>query len=402
MTARVVDHELFEVAPRFQFLRLETADGAVGWGEPVVEGRAGPVRAAVDELMAEVVLGADPHDIEHLWQRMYRGGFYRGGPVLLSAIAGIDQALWDLKGTALGAPVHELLGGRARDRIRLYAHVPADAPAGAGDGESTGGADGRPTPEALARGAARKADEGYTALKTSLSGPFERIEDPATVDAAVERVAAIREAVGPAVDVAVDFHGKVSTAVATRLAVELEDHDPMFYEEPVLPEQAGSLPAVAASTSVPLPTGERLYSRWAFRDVLADGAVDVVQPDPSHAGGITEVRKIATMAAAHDAALAPHCPLGPIALAACLQVDACSPNALVQEQVVHREQDRHVLELLADPGVLDHDDGFVDVPAGPGLGVEIDEAVLRERAAEGAYEWSVPQLGHDDGGVAEW
>ena len=380
----VTDYELFEVPPRWCFLRLETSDGTVGWGEPVIEGRSKTVAAAVEELLDTYVVGEDPSRIEDLWQTMYRGGFYRGGPILMSAIAGIDQALWDVKGKHLGAPVYELLGGAARDRIRVYQWVGGDRPADVADG------------------AREKVDAGFSALKMNATPELRRVDNPARIEAAGERLAAVREAVGDEVDVGVDFHGRVAKSMAKRLAAELEPYDPFFIEEPVLPEHNDYLPDLAAHTTSPIATGERLFSRFDFKEVLADGAVDVVQPDLSHAGGITECKKIADMAEAHDVALAPHCPLGPIALASCVQVDACSPNALIQEQSldIHYNEGSDVLDYLADTSVFEFDDGYVDLPEGPGLGIEIDEEVVRERA--GDVDWHNPVWRHDDGSVAEW
>ncbi|MDX1745906.1 MAG: galactonate dehydratase, partial [Halobacteriales archaeon] len=338
----ITDFDLYQVPPRWLFLRVETSDGLVGWGEPVVEGRARTVATAVRELFDQVLLGADPLRIEDHWQAMYRGGFYRGGPILMSAIAGVDQALWDIKGKHLGAPVHELLGGPVRDRVRVYQWIGGDRPADVG------------------RAAREKVDAGFTALKMNATGELRRIDTPATVDAAVTRLAEVREAVGREVDIGVDFHGRVSKPMAKRLAAALEPHDPLFIEEPVLPEHLDALPEIAARTTIPIATGERCYSRWDFKSLFEDGAVDVIQPDLSHAGGITEVHKIAAMAEAYDVAMAPHCPLGPIALAACLQVDACAPNALIQEQSldIHYNQTADVLDYLVDPGVFAYEDGF--------------------------------------------
>jgi galactonate dehydratase len=383
--SRIVDYDLFAVPPRWLFLRLETSDGLVGWGEPVVEGRARTVRTAVEELLDSYLLGEDPAAIERHWQTMYRGGFYRGGPVLMSAIAGVDQALWDLKGRRFDAPVYELLGGRARDRVRVYQWVGGDRPAG------------------VAEAAREKVEAGFTALKMNATPELRMVDTPASVAAAADRLAAVREAVGPDVDVGVDFHGRVAKPMAKRLVRALEPHDPMFVEEPVAPGHEGFLPELAAHTSIPVATGERLYSRWDFRDVLADGGVDVVQPDLSHAGGITEVRKIASMAEAYDVALAPHCPLGPVALASCVQVDACTHNALVQEQSldIHYNETSDVLDYLADPSVFAFEDGYVDLPDGPGLGVEVDLEHVRERA-ERDVDWHNPVWHHDDGSVAEW
>jgi len=382
---RIVDYELFEVPPRWLFLRLETADGTVGWGEPVVEGRAHTVRAAVEELLDSYLVGENPETIQDHWQAMYRGGFYRGGPVLMSAIAGIDQALWDIKGKQLGAPVHQLLGGQARDRIRVYQWIGGDEPSDVADA------------------AREQVDAGFTALKMNATPEIERVDTPATVEAAATRLREVREAVGPEVDIGVDFHGRVTKPMVKRLASAMEPYDPMFIEEPVLPEHNDALPALAAHTDIPIATGERMYSRWDYKEVFEDGAVDVIQPDLSHAGGITEVYKIASMAEAYDVAMAPHCPLGPVALASCVQVDACSPNALIQEQSIdiHYNEAADVLDYLADPSVFDYADGFVTVPTDPGLGIEIDEAFLREQSQQDV-DWHNPVWRHDDGSVAEW
>ncbi len=381
----IADYELFEVPPRWLLLKVTTSDGTVGWGEPVVEGRARTVRTAVEELMDNYLLGEDPLRIEHHWQRMYRGGFYRGGPVLMSAIAGVDQALWDIKGKQFGAPVYDLLGGRACDRIRVYQWIGGDRPSD------------------VREAASEKVEEGFTALKMNATSELRRVDTPAAIDSACERVAEVRDAVGDRVDIGVDFHGRASKSMAKRFASALEPYDPMFIEEPVLPEYNDVLPDIAAHTSIPIATGERMYSRWDFREVLTDGAVDVIQPDLSHAGGISEVRKIATMAEAFDVAVAPHCPLGPIALAACIQVDACTPNTLIQEQSldIHYNDTNDVLDYLADPDVFDYREGYVELPDGPGLGVEIDERYVRERA-ERDVDWHNPVWKHDDGSVAEW
>jgi len=382
---KIVDYELFEVPPRWLFLRLETDTGLVGWGEPVVEGRSRTVKTAVEELLDTYLLGEDPRRIEDHWQTMYRGGFYRGGPVLMSAIAGIDQALWDIKGKHLEVPVYELLGGPARDRIRVYQWIGGDRP---GD---------------VAEAAREKVDAGFTALKMNATPELRRVDNPAAVEAAVDRLGAVREAVGDEVDIGVDFHGRVAKSMAKKLASALEVHDPMFVEEPVPPGHEDALPAIANHTSTPIATGERLYSRWEFKEVFEDGAVDVIQPDLSHAGGISEVKRIAAMAEAYDVALAPHCPLGPIALASCIQVDACVGNALIQEQSlgIHYNEGTDELEYLTDPSVFEYDDGYVDLPDDPGLGITVDEGVVRERA-EQEVDWHNPVWRHDDGSVAEW
>ena len=380
----IADYELFQVPPRWLFLRVETDTGLVGWGEPVVEGRARTVETAVEELFETYLLGEDPLRIEDHWQTMYRGGFYRGGPVLMSAIAGVDQALWDVSGKHLDVPVYQLLGGPARERMRVYQWVGGD----------------RPTD--VAEQAAEQVEAGFTALKMNATPEMRRVDTPAAVEAAVDRLGAVRETVGDEVDIGVDFHGRVAKSQAKKLAAALEVHDPFFVEEPVPPGHEDALPAVANHTSTPIATGERLYSRWEFTELFEDGAVDVIQPDLSHAGGISEVKRIAAMAEAYDVALAPHCLLGPIALAACLQVDAVAGNALIQEQSldIHYNEGTDELDYLADPAVFEYDGGYVDLPEGPGLGVEIDEDVVRERT--GDVDWHNPVWRHDDGSVAEW
>ena len=381
----IADYELFAVPPRWLFLRVETSDGLVGWGEPVVEGRAKTVRAAVEELMDDYLLGEDPARIEDHWQTMYRGGFYRGGPVLMSAIAGIDQALWDIKGKRFGAPIYELLGGQVRDRMRVYQWIGGDRPSEVGDA------------------AAAKVEEGLTGLKMNATGELRRVDSPNAIAEARERLAEVREAVGDDVDIGVDFHGRASKSMAKRLAVALEPYDPMFIEEPVLAEHNDALPEIAARTTIPIATGERMYSRWDFKRLFEQGVVDIVQPDLSHAGGITEVHKIAAMAEAYDVALAPHCPLGPIALAACLQVDFCAPNAIIQEQSldIHYNETSDVLDYLADASAFEFADGFVAPSDAPGLGIEIDDDHVREQA-ETETDWHNPVWRHDDGSVAEW
>ncbi|NGM70730.1 galactonate dehydratase [Natronolimnobius sp. AArcel1] len=382
---RITEYELFEVPPRWVFLKITTSDGTVGWGEPVVEGRAKTVRTAVEELMDNYLLDEDPSRIEHHWQRLYRGGFYRGGPILMSAISGIDQALWDIKAKQFDAPIYELLGGAARDRIRVYQWIGGDRPSEVG------------------HAAVEKVDNGFTALKMNGTSEMRRVDTPGAVQEARDRLSEVRDAVGDDVDIGVDFHGRVSKPMAKRLVEALEPYEPMFIEEPVLPEHNDALPEIAQHTTVPIATGERMYSRWDFKSLFKQGVVDVIQPDLSHAGGITEVKKIASMAEAYDVAVAPHCPLGPIALASCIQVDACTPNALIQEQSlnIHYNQTSDVLDYLADPTVFEYQDGYVTLPTGPGLGINIDEDVVRERAAQDV-NWHNPVWRHDDGSVAEW
>lgn len=370
---KITSLETCFLKPRWVFLKMETDEGLVGWGEPVVEGWSRTTAMAVEE-MGRYLVGRDPRRIEHHWQALYRGAFYRGGPVLCSALSGLEQAMWDIKGKALGAPVHELLGGAVRDRIRVYAHV--------------GGQDA----DACVRSAQRRLGEGFTVIKTAPFRAVRFVESAAFVDAAVARIAALREAVGDGVDIGIDFHGRVSPPMAVRLAKALEPLHPMFIEEPCLPENVDALVTVARATSIPVATGERLFTRWGFREVLEKGAAAILQPDVSHAGGILETRKIAAMAEAYYATIAPHCPLGPIALAACLQVDACTPNFLCQEQVSLGAG------YLKEP--FEVTDGHIAVPTGPGLGIEVDEDALPGHACDGSHE--NPRLWHEDGSLADW
>ena len=383
-TMKIAGYELFVVPPRWLFLKIMTDEGIAGWGEPVVEGRAHTVKTAVEELM-QYLVGSDPLRIEDHWNLMYRAGFYRGGPVLMSAIAGIDQALWDIKGKYYGVPVHELMGGACRESIRVYAWIGGDRPSDVG------------------RAAEEAKRAGFTAVKMNATEELQMVDSHAKIDQVVERIAAVREAVGRDFGIAIDFHGRVHKPMAKMLIRELEPYRPMFIEEPVLPENNEALREIAGSTHIPIATGERMFSRWDFKTLLSDGCVDIIQPDVSHAGGITETKKIASMAEAYDVALAPHCPLGPIALAACLQVDATCYNAFIQEQSlgIHYNTSNDILDYVKDRGVFEYRDGYVAIPKGPGLGIDIDEDYVRERAKIG-HNWKNPVWRHRDGSIAEW
>ena len=374
----------FLLPPRWLFLRIDTDAGISGWGEPVVEGRAHTVAAAVDEL-SDYLIGKDPRHIEDHWNVMYRGGFYRGGPILMSAIAGIDQALWDIKGKDLNVPVHALLGGPVRERIRVYSWIGGDRPADTAQAAS----------DAVAR--------GFSAIKMNASEELQYVDSHAKVERVLENVQAVREAVGPHVGLGLDFHGRVHKPMAKVLMRELAPYKLMFIEEPVLSEHIECLPELAAISPAPIALGERLYSRYDFKRVLQVGGVDIIQPDPSHAGGITETRKIAAMAEAYDVALALHCPLGPIALAANLQLDAVCHNAFIQEQSlgIHYNAANDLLDYISDRSVFAYDEGFVRIPDGPGLGITVNQAYVDERAAVG-HRWRNPLWRHDDGSVAEW
>ncbi|GAB3532889.1 galactonate dehydratase [Pontibacter brevis] len=381
---KIKSYELFQVPPRWLFLKIETDEGITGWGEPVIEGKAATVKTAVDELM-EYLVGKDPMHIEDHWNVMYRAGFYRGGPILMSAIAGIDQALWDIKGKYFNAPVYQLLGGKARETMKVYSWIGGDRPADVGSA------------------AKEMVAKGFTAVKMNATEELQYVDTYDKVDFAVARIAAVREAVGPAVGIGIDFHGRVHKPMAKILAKALEPYRPMFIEEPVLPENNEALREIANHVSIPIATGERMFSKWQFKTLLKEGYADIIQPDLSHAGGITECKKIFSMAEAFDVAVAPHCPLGPIALAACLQVDATCHNAFIQEQSlgIHYNQGSDLLDYLQDQTVFAYQEGYVKIPDGPGLGIEVNEAHVRKMAAIG-HNWRNPLWRHPDGSIAEW
>ena len=372
------------VRPRWGFVEICTDDGLCGWGEAVLEGHAATVQACVEE-MREYLIGADPRRIEDIWTTLYRAGFYRGGGVLMSAIAGIDQALWDIKGKYFNAPVYELMGGACRDRMRVYSWVGGDRPTDVG------------------AAAKERKDAGFTAVKMNATEELQYIDSYEKVDQVLERVAAIRESCGKYFGIAVDFHGRVHTPMAKVLAKKLEEFDPMFLEEPVLCEHMELFKEIADCCNIPIATGERLFTKYDFKRLFASGGVDIIQPDLSHAGGITEVKKIAAMAEAHDVALAPHCPLGPIALASCLQVDATSYNAVIQEQSmgIHYNVGKSVLDYVKNKEDFAFVDGYVRLPVKPGIGVEVNrELVLEENRTP--HSWKNPVWRHRDGSIAEW
>ncbi|WP_129843650.1 galactonate dehydratase [Streptomyces sp. RFCAC02] len=380
---RITRVETFAVPPRWLLCRVETDEGVVGWGEPVVEGRAATVRAAVHEL-SELLVGRDPARIEDHWQVMTKGSFYRGGPVLSSAVAGLDQALWDIAGKTHGVPVHQLLGGPVRERVRAYGWVGGDDPAEITDA------------------VAAQVAAGFTAVKMNACGRMGRIAAVAELDAMVGRAEAARAVLGPHRDMALDFHGRFTVANARRALPLLAPFHPLFAEEPLLPEYTHRIGELVAASPVPVATGERLFSRTDVLPALQAG-VAVIQPDLSHAGGVSEVRRIAALAETFDVLLAPHCPLGPVSLAASLQVAFATPNFLIQEQSIgiHYNEGAEVLDYVVDREVFRFDEGHFRRPTGPGLGIEVDERAVR--AADGrAPDWHNPVWRHPDGSFAEW
>lgn len=381
---KITKFTLYAVKPRWLFLAIETDEGITGWGEPVIEGRAHSVAAAVEEL-SSYLIGKDPRRINDHWQTLYRGGFYRGGPILMSAIAGIDQALWDIKGKSMGQPVYELLGGLCRDKMKTYSWVGGDDPAEESEHIKT------------------LMSQGWDTFKLNGCGRLRMIDGHKAVDKVVERIATIRETFGNEVDFGLDFHGRVSVPMAKVLLRELEPYRPLFVEEPVLAEHAEQYSELSRGTSIVLAAGERMFSRFDFKRVFENGGVGIIQPDLSHAGGITECLKIASMAEAYDVALAPHCPLGPIALAACLAVDFVSYNAVIQEQSmgIHYNQGAELLDYVVNKDDFKMENGYMKPLPKPGLGVEIDEEFVIEMAAQGC-DWKNPVWRHEDGTIAEW
>lgn len=381
---KIVSYELFKVQPRWLFLKIVTNEGIVGWGEPVIEGRASTVEAAVKELM-EYLVGKNPLRIEDHWQTLYRSGFYRGGPILMSAISGIDQALWDIKGKYYNASIHDLVGGLCRDKIMVYSWIGGDRPSD------------------VVKAALEKKKAGYKAIKMNATEEMHYIDSYSKVDDVIERIDSIRKAVGKDFGIAVDFHGRVHKPMAKILIKELEAYRLMFIEEPVLTENLDTLKNIASNISTPIATGERMFSRWDFKKIFEEGYVDIIQPDLSHAGGITECKKISSMAEAYDIAVAYHCPLGPIALASCLQLDGCVPNAFIQEQSlgIHYNQGSDILDYLMDKSVFEYKYGYVNIPNKPGLGIEINEDKVREASNKG-HNWKNPVWRNHDGTIAEW
>jgi galactonate dehydratase len=374
----------YVVPPRWLFLKVETDDGLVGWGEPVLEGHAETLAAKIRELDS-FLIGLDPMRIEDIWQMIYRNGCYRGGPVLMSAMSGIDMALWDIKGKAYGQPVHALLGGPVRERIRTYRWIGGDRPTN------------------LIAEAKALMEAGYNACKFNVTEELQYIDSYGRIDEVVARVSDLRDAVGARMDLALDFHGRVHAPMARVLLKELEHIRPMFVEDAVVSVHVDIMADLARSTSTPLVIGERLHSRYDFRQVFEKRAAGVINPDTAHVGGISEMLRIGHMAEAYDVALAPHCPLGPIALAACLQVDAICYNAVIQEQSlgIHYNQGGDLNDYLLPGSRFAVEDGFLPIPQGPGLGIEVDEAVVAERASVG-HAWRAPVWRHADGSIADW
>ncbi|MCG9126910.1 galactonate dehydratase [Candidatus Poribacteria bacterium] len=380
---KIAKIEQFYPRRRMRLVKITTDIGIVGWGETTLEGKPKSTWAAVEEL-TEYFIGKDPLLIEHHWQHVYRSAFFRGGNVLMSALSGIDQALWDIAGKYYDVPSYKLLGGAVRDRIRVYAHW------GIGSMNDEGLSAAKERLEFL------QSKGNYSAFKSGPGGKWRGHEPPAVIDDFVKRAYAMREIVGPDIELAFDFHCKMTPALAIEVCNEIKGMRPMFVEEPVPQENVDALKLVSDHVSYPIATGERLLSRWEFRDVIEKQAVAYLQPDTSHAGGITELKKIANMAEVYYMHIAPHCAIGPVAFSASLQVDAVVPNFLIQEQI----------DGGLGGGLFKDDwevvDGHIDLPTKPGLGFEIDE-----KEAEQIIDTYTEELGGEyyyesDGSVADW
>ncbi|CAL1521497.1 galactonate dehydratase [Chitinophaga sp. MM2321] len=377
--------ELFEVPPRWLFLKITTRSGITGWGEPIVEGKAASVAAVVKELQPYLI-GRNAHQIEDIFQVLAKGGFYRGGIIQMSAISGIEQALWDIKGKALGVPVYELMGGAVRDKMRIYSWIGGD------------------THEKLHEQATARITAGYSAVKLNIAGQLEVHLNIKKIKEIKKNIQLVRETIGEENDLAIDFHGRVHKNMAKRLMQELEEFSPMFYEEVLLPEHSQGFGQLMNMTSIPLAAGERLAGREAFKDIIYHGHLDILQPDISHVGGIMEAKKIAAWAEASDIMMALHCPLGPIAFSAALQFDFCTPNALIQETSMGIHYNKGNIDLLS--YVVNKEDfavenGFIKKNNKPGLGIEVDEYAVREMAKVG-HNWSNPIWRNMDGSFCEW
>ncbi|KAK9473259.1 enolase C-terminal domain-like protein [Dipodascopsis tothii] len=383
---KITDIEYFRVPPRWLYVKITADDGSSGWGEASLEGHSEAVEGALEEFKQRFI-GEEANGIEHIWQSVWRMGFYRGGPVFQSALSGIDIALWDMKARRLGVPIYELLGGKVRNKIKVYAWIGGDRP-----------------DSVKAQAEARKA-QGFTAVKMNATADIGWLDTPSSLDSAAERLAMVKS-VG--MDAGVDFHGRIHKPMAKQLAKLLEPHRPMFIEEPLLSEHPEGIEELSKLTSIPIALGERLYSRWDVKKFLSThgACIDILQPDIAHVGGISETHKIATMCEAYDVAIAPHCPLGSIALAANFQIAACTPNHVIQEMSlgIHyntESGDEDIGTYVHNPDVFDVQDGYVSVPSGPGLGIEINEALVR-KLSNGAKAWRSGGFVGPDGSLREW
>lgn len=380
---KISDIKVYKIKPRWIFIKITTDEGIEGWGEMISGTKTETVVAGAYE-MGNRIIGRNPLEIERLWQELHRS-FFRGGPINSTIVSGIEMALWDIKGKYLNVPVYELLGGAARDNIKVYSWIGGDRP------------------DEVVEQATDRVNRGFSAIKMNATEELHYIDSFKKIQAVVDRVSSLREKFGYDLDIGIDFHGRVHKPMAKVLAKELEQFKPMFLEEVVLPENEEAFAEVAQHVVTPIATGERLHTRWQFKNIFKAGVVDIIQPDVALVGGILETRKIAAMAEAFDMAVAPHAPYGPIALAATLQVDACTPNVFIQEQSlgIHYNKGFDLLDFVNNKEVFQFKDGFLDLPTKPGLGLELNEDLIEEISQEGLI-WTNPKWKHYDGTIAEW
>lgn len=381
---KIQNIEYFRVPPRWLFVKITDEQGSYGWGEATLEGHTQAVEGCLDALIRRFA-GFEADDIEHIWQSAYRLGFYRGGPVLMSALAGLDIALWDLKARRLNVPIYQLLGGAVRKKIKVYAWIGGDRP------------------KDVKKAAEERYQQGFRTIKMNATEDVDWLDSPSALEATVERLRTVKSL---GMDAGLDFHGRLHKPMAKQLAKALEPHHPLFIEEPLLSEHSEGIKQLSGLTTIPIALGERLYSRWDVKRFLHDSSIDVLQPDISHCGGISELRRIASMAEAYDVAIAPHCPLGPITLAASMQIAMCTPNFVIQEMglTIHYNTELGPLDItnyIRDKRVWDVKDGYVDGLTGVGIGIEVDEAEVRE-LAKNAAAWQPKGFVGPDGGIREW
>lgn len=375
--------KVYKIKPRWIFIKITTDTGIDGWGEMISGTKTETVVAGAYE-MGNRIIGRNPFEIERIFQELHRS-FFRGGPINGTIVSGIEMALWDIKGKALNVPVYELLGGAARDKLKVYSWIGGDRPSD------------------VLEQAKDRWNKGITAVKMNATDELHYIDSYEKIQAVVDRVASIRDEFGNKMQIGVDFHGRVHKPMAKVLAKALEPYNLMFLEEVVLPENEEHFKEVANHVVTPLATGERLYTRWQFKSLFEQGAIDIIQPDVALCGGILELRKIAAMAEAYDVAVAPHAPYGPIALAATIQVDVCTPNVFIQEQSlgIHYNKGFDLLDFVKNKEIFQFKDGYLDIPTKPGLGIEMNEELVEEISQEGLV-WTNPSWKHYDGTIAEW
>lgn len=377
---KITSIETFFTEPRWMFVKVSTDEGICGYGECITIGGRGITIAGAIEEMKELLVGQSPLNIENIYQNLYRRTFFRGGSVFMVAISGIEQALWDIKGKYYNLPVYELLGGKVRDKIRLYRHCSYS------------------TIEGSLEIALRAKEEGFTAVKYTPEIPKEILETKKFIKESVDKFRILREALGDEFDIAVDFHGRFSPAMANRLIEAYEPYYPMFIEEPCLPENIDAMASIADKTSIPIATGERLSTIYPFKDLLQKGGASIIQPDICHAGGIWECKKISVLAEAHYASFAPHNPIGPVSLASSMHLNATVPNFLIQEYQGLREEWDIGKEFFKDP--LKVENGYLIVSDKPGLGFEFNEEVFTKYKHGGTR--TIPYLTRNDGSLADW